>query len=177
MLLRGCDAQGGAVTGGEGTVVVVVQEEAEIPALGRHVFEAGLCVPAGAAQACRHVSVGSVQASVLDRAFQECRERGAEEQVQVAYCGEVLHVLQSTAQSVGEDGGPAEYAVGIQVLTGIYKVKIDSPPVAAVGLAQLDDPQVFPDRLGAVGGRPAEFQGIVQEVAVPVEGVQERSPG
>ena len=87
--------------------------------------------------------------------------------MQVAYCGEVLHVLQSTAQSVGEDRGPAEYAVGIQVLTGIYKVKIDSPPVAAVGLAQLDDPQVFPDRLGAVGGRPAEFQGIVQEVAVP----------
>ena len=74
MLLRGCDAQGGAVAGGGGTVVVVVQEEAEIPALGRHVFEAGLCVPAGAAQACRYISVRSVQAAVLDGTFQKCRE-------------------------------------------------------------------------------------------------------
>ena len=141
MLLRRCDAQGGAVAGGGGIVVVVVQEEAEIPAFGRHVFKADLGVPAGTAQACRYVSVRSVQTSVLDGAFQESRERGTEEQVQVAYCGEVLHVLKSTAQSVGEDGGPAEYAVGIQVLTGIYKIKIDSPPVAAVGLTQgaLDD--------------------------------------
>ena len=53
----------------------------------------------------------------------------------------------TATHAVWKDGGPAEYTVGIQVLTGIYKVKINTPPAAAVGLTQLDDPQVLPDRL------------------------------
>ena len=143
MLLRGGDAQGGAVADGGGAVVVVVQEETEVAAFGGHVLQTGLGVPTGSAQACRYFSVGPVQASVLDGAFQECRERGAEEQVQITDGREVLHVFQSVAQTVGEDGGPAEYPVGIQVLTGIYQVQVDSPPGAAVGLPQFNDPEVL----------------------------------
>ena len=108
-------------------IIVVMEKETEILAACGHVLQTELGIPVCPAETGRHIPIRLKQSAVFPSPLQEKGPLRMKMPMEVTNQGIILHIFYRSGGPVREQRRAADQTIGIQVLTGIVKIQVNTP--------------------------------------------------